>query len=117
MSRAPRWAALLAVPLLVGAVLVMHGATPDGGHAGASTHESHAGPGHDGECATCVISHLVVACVAVIATTTAVVASRRHLRARHRVAPAGPARRARRPWDVVLRPPDPAWVRLAVMRC
>lgn len=120
MLRLPRWAALLAVPLLAGAVLIMHGASADTAHAGARAHEAHSAEAHrdaDADCTSCVVSHLLVACVAVVTTATAVTAARRHLSGRLRVLPALAAPRLRRVRDVLLRPPEPAWVRLTVMRC
>lgn len=120
MLRLPRWAALFAVPLLAGAVLVMHGASADTAHAGAPAHEAHSAAAHhddDADCTSCVVSHLLVACVAVIAMGTAVSAARRHLSGRLRVGRTVVAPSLRRVRDVLLRPPEPAWVRLTVMRC
>lgn len=128
--RLPRWSALLALPVLVGAALLMHGmeagaSAPAVASASTTTavephaHDEHASPvGHDdGACDHCA-SHVMAACVAVLATVTALRASGRSLRTASVVRTAGevPAP-SRRVLAEVLRPPDPAWVRLAVMRC
>ena len=125
--RLPRWSALLALPLLVGAVLLMHGMEARASAPTAATttavaphaHGDHAAPaGHDdGACDHCA-SHLMAACVAVLAAATALRARRGALRTARplRSARALPSQ-ARQVLGDVLRPPDPAWVRLAVMRC
>jgi hypothetical protein len=124
--RLPRWTALLVMLLLAGAVLLMHGldarATATGHHgasAGGAVH-SHLGETLDEHldagCDGCAVSHVMAACVAIVATigglrlarraagggvSTPVAAATEHLRADRQL----------------LRPPEPAWVRLAVMRC
>lgn len=132
--RLPRWSALLALPLLVGSVLLMHGmdaranapavasasmaVAPHAHDDAASAHDDHAAPvHHDGACDDCA-SHLMAACLAVLATVTVLRASRSLRRpiAAIRTAAAATSR-VRRDLIELVRPPDPAWVRLAVMRC
>jgi len=122
--RLPRWTVLLVLPLLAGALLLMHGLD-----AGATTDELHAASGaaprlahrgetpaehHDTGCDSCVFGHVVAACVAVVATVVGLRVARRATGTRMStlVSALGRIRAARR-----LRPPDPTWVRLAVMRC
>jgi hypothetical protein len=122
----PRWTTLLVLPLLAGALLLMHGldagATTNGLHgtpAAAPTHPHHGQPPadhHDAACPGCAVGHVMTACVAIIATVIGLRFSRRGTGTRlATLAFSAPGRiRAARQ---VLRPPDPAWVRLAVMRC
>jgi hypothetical protein len=120
-SAGPRWAIVVAVPLLAGAVLLMHGvdvaahALPTAASTGAPHHDHHSG---DEQCDSCPSAHpLVIACVAV-AVTIAVVR-------RARLGDGSPPTRlgvalteeARHRVVAVARPPDPAWVCLGVMRC
>ena len=120
-SAGVRWAILVTVPLLVGAVLLMHGidaaahAAPPPA-AAAPDHQDH--HRSDQPCDTCPAAHhLVIACVAVALTIATVD------RARLRPGPAlaAPAvalvAALRDRVAAVARPPDPAWVRLGVMRC
>ncbi|MGH9275071.1 MAG: hypothetical protein ACRDZU_10525 [Acidimicrobiales bacterium] len=124
--RLPRWTALLVLPLLVGALLLMHGldagATTSGPHGAVAVASDHShqdeapAEHHDAGCDGCAIGHVMAACVAIVATVVG-------LRIAWRVAgprlptfvdtAIGSARAARQ----LLRPPDPVWVRLAVMRC
>jgi hypothetical protein len=124
--RSSRWTALLILPLLAGALLLMHGLDAGAGAnplrevpASASTH-AHGGETstehHDAGCDGCAAGHVMAACVAIVATVVGLRLARRGMgialvplvdSAVGRVA----AARAR------VRPPDPAWIRLAVMRC
>lgn len=124
-QRLPRWTALLALPLLAGALLFMHGlaaATTDGPHTtlgAAPTHVHHAetpAEHHDAGCPGCAVSHVMAACVAIVATVVGLRLTRRAIGAR-RSRRFLPALRGIRAAGHLLRPPDPAWVRLAVMRC
>lgn len=124
--RLPRWTALLVLPLLAGALLLMHGldagATTHGLHgtsAAAST-KSHQGETpaehHDPGCDGCAVGHVMAACVAIVATVVGVRLARRAAGVRVSTlvgSATGRIRAARQ----LLHPPDPAWVRLAVMRC
>jgi hypothetical protein len=120
-AAAPRWAILLATPLLIGAVLLMHGLDA-AAHLTSTTVSAGAEHGghHDGDepCTDCPSGHhLVIACVAVAATIATLVRAR--LRPGRLLASAAVASAAT-PRDriaAVARPPDPAWVRLSVMRC
>jgi hypothetical protein len=125
-----RWA-FLALPLLVGALLLMHGldtgSTESGAGTGTSTGTTHAAAhGHDGSapdshddghCASCDVAHLLAACVAVLATIATFVAAHRLYTRGTAIRRMTSAPRRRLHWRDVLRPPEPAWVRLAVMRC
>jgi hypothetical protein len=120
--RLPRWTALLALPLLAGALLLMHGLD-----AGASTswaHGAESAHAHEGEtpaehqegaCDGCV-DHVMAACVAIVATAVGVRLARRAAGASASTV-VGSAAAGVRAARQLLRPPDPAWVRLAVMRC
>lgn len=122
--RLPCWTALLILPLLAGALLLMHG--PDAGAttnalhgAAAPTHGHHAetpAEHHDAGCEGCTVGHVMAACVAIVATVVGLRLARRAIGIRLSTlvfSAAGRIRAARQ----LLRPPDPAWVRLAVMRC
>lgn len=124
--RLPRWTTLLALPLLVGAFLLMHGLDAHVGATGvaeaAATAPGHVEQGgqsenhgaqHGGGCA---LGHVIAACVAIIVTVVGLRRTRRPLGALITsvvAAATGWVRAARE----VPRPPEPAWVRLAVMRC
>lgn len=124
--RLPSWTALLVLPLLVSALLVMHGldagATTTGLH-GVSTaapsqahHAETPAEHHDDGCEACTIGHVMAACVAVVATVINLRLARHATGIRLSTlvfSALGRIRAARQ----LLRPPDPAWVRLAVMRC
>ena len=124
--RFPRWTAALLVPLLAGALLLVHGldagATTSGSHgavAGAPEHTHHGdtpSEHHDVDCDSCAVDHVMAACVAIVATVVRLRLARRAVRVRVSTLVAlavGGIRAARQ----LLRPPEPAWVRLAVMRC
>lgn len=134
LSRESRWGALVLLPLLAGALLVMHGL--DTGVAGGqvatehvATTDSHTdsdshpdgdrhGSASDHGCAGCAAAHMMVACVAVLAATAAGYQLARCIGGHPRPVNAAHALvRAARGIGDLLRPPDPAWVRLAVMRC
>ena len=124
--RLPRWTALLVLPLLAGALLLMHGldagATTNGLHAAAAaapthSHQDEAPTEHrDAGCDGCAVGHVLAACVAIMATVVGLRLARRAagVSVSTLVDFATARTRAARQ---VLRPPDPAWVRLAVMRC
>jgi hypothetical protein len=122
---------LLALPLLIGGLLLMHGleaSVDGGGHAGHG--EQLAGSGHDADahhgapashhegahCSDCW-AHALSACLAVV---VALVTVRRPVGGWAGVAlssvclPAS-TRALRERWEL-WHPPEPAWVRLAVMR-
>lgn len=124
--RLPRWTALLFLPFLVGALVLMHGldagATTTGLHATSSVAPTHAHHGetsaahHDEGCEGCAVGHVMAACVAIVATVVGLRLARRATGA-HPWAPIVAARGRIRASRQVRRPPDPAWLRLAVMRC
>ncbi len=126
MSRSgvPRWAALAVLPLVVGAVLLMHGLDASAGTpapASAPVEQHHrTGTDHHGACDSCPgPHHLVIVCVAVVATIGTCRATR-HLSTRMRatvsaVAPLAKGARTRLTHAAPL--PGPVWVRLSVMRC
>lgn len=130
-SRASRIGALLA-SLLVGAVLLMHGLDagahdPIGSMSGPehATHGAHSahdplGARPNGDCAECGDAHrAVTVCVAVAATALGVRAAHRLVSAGriHAVRVAGNLASGAERLSEVASPRDPAWVRLAVMRC
>lgn len=120
-----RWA-LVALPLLAGAVLLMHGLdsrASERSTAALAQGLSHEHPGEaegshdDGHCADCHLGHLMAACVAVFAAVVTFAGGRRlrvHIAATKPVAAASTWRD--RAWGLRLHPPEPAWVRLAVMQ-
>ena len=121
---------LLVLPLLVGALLLMHGldahaSEGDGGPAAAVSastaavhpHEDPAPAGDDHHCDGCLAGHVMAACVAVITTIAAIGLSRRLLSQGWLAAPVAAAADHAHGLVELLRPPDPVWVRLAVMRC
>ena len=109
--RLPRWTWLLVLPMLVGALLMMHGLNA---HAGG-THPSEAGssapvaehahddsaPADHGHCLDCLAEHLMAACVAIIAAVGGIALARRLLSRGGLVSPAraiaGRVRGRRRP--------------------
>jgi hypothetical protein len=125
-SRVPRWTALLVLPLLVGALLLMHGLDARAS-AGGLPEASAATPAHahhravpaehdDEQCASCAVGHVTAACVAIV---LAVIGLRLARRGAGFLVPAlldsvGVRLTAARE---LLRSAEPAWVRLAVMRC
>ena len=123
--RLPRWTALLLLPLLAGALLSMHGlgagATDARPHAQSAEH-AHVGPGEaraehrDAGCDDCAVGHVMVACVAIVVTVAGVRLARRAVGTRE-PALAATAIEHLRAARKLLRPPEPAWVRLGVMRC
>jgi hypothetical protein len=125
-----RWTWLLVLPLLVGALLLMHGldahaSEGDGGPvsalsastAAAHSHEDPAPAGDDHHCDGCIAGHVMAACVAVITTVAAIGLARRALPQGRPVARVAAATDHARGLVELLRPPDPVWVRLSVMRC
>jgi hypothetical protein len=116
----------LSATLLVGALLLMHGldagAGTNGLHDVAAAAPAHDHPAetpaehHDEGCEGCAAGHVMAACVAIVATILGLRLARRVAGIRLSTlvdAAIGRVRAARQ----LLRPPDPAWVRLAVMRC
>jgi hypothetical protein len=124
--RLPRWTALLVLPLLAGALLLMHGLDPgastNGLHTVPATTPTHAHQGetpsehHDAGCDGCVVGHVIAACVAVAAAVVGLRLARRWVGTRWATLVASVAGRVGAV-RALLRPPDPAWIRLAVMRC
>lgn len=121
--RLPRWTALVVFPLLAGALLLMHGldagaTTP--GLAGLADHSHHgeAPTEHDDDshCPACAFGHVMAACVAIVAAAVGIRLAPRARRA-HASTIFGWATVRLRAAQQLLRPPEPAWVRLAVMRC
>lgn len=118
---------MLVLPLLAGALLFMHGldagASTSGLHgavaAAPATHPHHSDAPvehRDTGCAGCTVGHVMAACVAVVGTVMGLRLARRVTAMRWSallVAAVGRAWTARHQ----PRPPDPVWVRLAVMRC
>lgn len=136
-ARLPRWTWLLVLPLLVGALLLMHGLDAGAGdhHAPAATAaasvvepHSHTEPGthldasapassEDGHCLDCLAGHVMAACMAIITTIVGIGLARRRLGGGLVTALAATLEQAARGLIESTRPPDPAWVRLSVMRC
>lgn len=113
---------LVALPLLVLALLFMHtlSARPDtaGAGPGEPNHEHGAAPGHHDDCPDC-LHHLVTACVAVLTAFAAWRLTRRFA-GPPRLEPGPPPDDGASPWGMprpLGRSPDPAWIRLGVMRC
>jgi hypothetical protein len=127
-ARAPRWTWLLVLPMLVGALLLMHGLDARAGdahqpdaHAPAVVVDEHSHgesvPAEHWHCVDCLAGHVMAACVAIITVIGGVGLVRRRLARGSLAAPASAlADRVRGLVDLA-RPPDPAWVRLSVMRC
>jgi len=119
---AARAIGFVALPLLVLALLFMHGlsARPDaaGSSQGATSHEHGATPGHHDDCPDC-LHHLVTTCVAVLTALAAWRLTRRLAdRSPLGVDPgAGDGAPVWRTLKPLGRPPDPAWIRFGVMRC
>lgn len=125
-TRLPRWTWLLVLPLLVGALLLMHGLDAHAGdshapEAAASEmavadhlHDEPA-PAEHGHCAECLAGHVMAACVAIISAIGGIGLARRLLSRGHLVAPVVAAVTGVRGLVEFARPPDPAWVRLSVM--
>lgn len=124
--RLPRWTTLLVLPLLVGAFLLMHGldarvGTTGVAEAAAATpaqveqegQSQNHGPEH---CGGCAVGHVMAACVAIVATVVGVRLARRRLGMLFTTL-VDAVNDWARVTRVVLRPPEPAWVRLGVMRC
>lgn len=125
--RLPRWTALLALPLLIGALLIMHGldakasansATTAHASVEATSH-SHGHPAQatssERGCDHCTAGHLMAACTAVIVTVGAIRLRRSTTLGRLAVAPHRVAAGSLKILRDVVRPPEPAWVRLGVM--
>jgi hypothetical protein len=115
----------LALAFLIGGVLLMHGleASVAGGHgthggevAALGAGDAHHAPADDAaHCPDCW-SHALAACLAVLAGLFTLQVARRRLRVGIAVVLPQALARARERWEL-WRPPEPAWVRLAVMRC
>jgi hypothetical protein len=127
-TRLPRWTWLLVLPMLVGALLLMHGLDAHAGDShspeavasevavGDHPHDESV-PAEHGHCAECLAGHVMAACVAIITAIGGVGLARRLLNRGHLVGPAMAAATRVRGLVELARPPDPAWVRLSVMRC
>lgn len=126
-TRRSRWTRLLVLAIVVGALLLMHGLDahvggpqPSEAAAAASVVADHprdeSTPGDHGHCVDCVAAHVMAACVAIITAIGGVALLRRLLRGTLEAPVAAVAGRVRGLVDMA-RPPDPAWVRLSVMRC
>ncbi|MGQ0831363.1 MAG: hypothetical protein ACT4OV_06765 [Microthrixaceae bacterium] len=126
--RTPRWIALVLLPLVAGALLLMHGleSGPAGPLSDAPAVQTHSSvdPGHGPTastdqghgCAACA-QRVMVACVAVVTGLVLFRARGRMLGPRWTTG----ARRVRSRWSALVErrvpAPDPAWVRLSVMTC
>ena len=127
-TRLPRWTWSLILLTLVGALLLMHGLDAQAGdthHSGTSASvgavEEHPHdvltPADHGHCVDCLAGHVMAACVTIITAIGGLGLVRRHLvRGRAAALAAAVAGRVRGLVELP-RPPDPAWVRLSVMRC
>ena len=112
---------LIALPMLVLALLFMHGlsARPDaaGSSHGATSHEHEATPGHHDDCPDC-LHHLLTSCVAVLTALAAWQLTSRFAGRSPLGGGPAPTHGASVGRTLPLgRPPDPAWIRLGVMRC
>ena len=127
-TRLPRWTWLLVLPMLVGALLLMHGLDAQAGethHSGTSASagvvEEHPHdvltPADHGPCVDCLAGHVMAACVAIITAIGGLGLGRRLLTPGSLAAPAAAVAGRVRGLVELARPPDPAWVRLSVMRC
>ena len=119
---------MLVLPMLVGALLLMHGLDA---HAGESRHSgtsASAGivdehprdestPGDHGHCVDCLAGHVMAVCVAIITAIGGLGMVRRLLTRGNLAATAAAVADRVRGLVEPARPPDPAWVRLSVMRC
>jgi hypothetical protein len=126
-TRLPRWTWMLVLPVLVGALLLMHGLDAQAGnthHSGtpvsAGVVEEHphdeSTPAEHGHCVDCLVANVMAACVAIITAVGGLTLFRRLLRGSVAAPVAATAGRVRSLVELA-RPPDPAWVRLSVMRC
>jgi hypothetical protein len=125
-SRVPRWTALLVLPLLVGALLLMHGldarASAGGLHEASAATPTHAhhrqvpAEHDDGHCTSCAVGHVMAACAAIVATVVGVRLARRGAGSLVPALVDGARGRLAAALEL-LRSSEPAWVRLAVMRC
>lgn len=127
-TRLPRWTWLLVLPMLVGALLLMHGLDAQAGEshhsataASVSVVEAHphdvSAPAEHGHCVDCLAGHVMAACVAIITAIGGIGLTRRLLTRGALAAPAAAVTDRVRCLVELARPPDPAWVRLSVMRC
>ncbi|MGK2949644.1 MAG: hypothetical protein ACSLFP_13810 [Acidimicrobiales bacterium] len=126
-TRLPRWTWMLVLPMLVGALLVMHGldaqssvSHQSGMLASAGVIEEHPHddpvPAEHGHCVECLAAHVMAVCVAVITAVGGLTLVRRLVRGTVAAPVAAAAGRVQGLVELA-RPPDPAWVRLSVMRC
>lgn len=114
--------------MLVGALLLMHGLDAQAGDhhpettsASAPVVDTHphdeSTPAEHGHCVDCLTGHVMAACVAIITAIGGLGLARRQLSRGSLVAPVAAAAGRVRGLVELARPPDPAWVRLSVMRC
>ena len=122
--RLSRWTAVLVLPLLAGALLLMHGldagaseAAPHASVSGSAPHEHHSAPAHDEDhgCDDCA-GHLMAACLAVVASIATFSLARRMIRGRWTTSTPSILSHLIRRARELLPPPDPVWVRLAVIQ-
>lgn len=127
-TRLPRWTCLLVLPMLVGALLLMHGLDAQVGATHHSATAASAGvvaahphdvltPADHGHCADCLAGHVMAACVVIITAIGGLGLGRLLLTWRSLTAPAAVVAGRVRALVELARPPDAAWVRLSVMRC
>jgi hypothetical protein len=127
-TRLPRWTWVLVLPMLVGALLLMHGLDAQAGdhHAAATSASASVVDAHPhdesttaehGHCVDCLAGDVVAACVAIITTVGGLGLVGRVLTRGTLTAPTAAVTDRVRSLVELARPPDPAWVRLAVMRC
>jgi hypothetical protein len=120
-----RWA-LLALPLLIGAVLLMHGLDAGSTESltGSTTvrevshgHTADAPAAHDdSHCSSCHLGHVMAACLAVLATCAALAALRRTGLGGRAGALTAIALVGGRGWVQPPRSRPPTWLVLAVMQ-
>jgi hypothetical protein len=127
-TRLPRWTWSLVLLTLVGALLLMHGVDAQAGDsraegtsvpsAGVEEHpHDESTPADHGHCVDCLAGHVMAACVAIIAAVGGIGLVRRIMTRGSLAASATAVADRVRGLVELARPPDPAWVRLSVMRC
>ena len=127
-TRLRRWTWSLVLLTLVGAVLLMHGLDAQAGDshaagtsvpsAGVEVHaHDESTPADHGHCVDCLAGHVMAVCVAIIIAVGGVGLVRHTMTRGNLAAPAAAVADRMRGLIELARPPDPAWVRLSVMRC
>lgn len=123
----PRWTWLILLPMLVGALLLMHGldGQASDSHRSEAAASSSVVPGHShdesppgnhGHCVDCLAGHVIAACVAIFAAIGGLGLVRRFPTSGSPAAPARAVAGRVRGLVELARPPDPVWLRLSVMR-